>query len=64
MRSTREDPQLKGVLGEAIRMQPEWWLNGDPRVHGNVRSMLPVYLAEKADMPRFLDQSIARECRR
>ncbi|TFK20545.1 DUF1783-domain-containing protein [Coprinopsis marcescibilis] len=36
MRSIRSDPQLREVLGEAIRPQPEWWLNGDPRVIGRI----------------------------
>lgn len=37
MRSVRDDPQLKQTLGEAIRPQPEWWLNGDPMIKGRVR---------------------------
>ena len=36
MRSVRSDPQMKLMLGEAIRPQPEWWLNGDPLINGNV----------------------------
>jgi cytochrome c oxidase assembly factor 1 len=40
MRSVREDEQLKEALGEAIRPQPEWWLNGDPRINGRVRKLL------------------------
>jgi len=39
MRSVREDPQLKEELGEAIRPQPEWWLNGDPKIHGRVSNL-------------------------
>jgi cytochrome c oxidase assembly factor 1 len=38
MRSVRDDAQLKEVLGEAIRPQPEWWLNGDPKINGKVRA--------------------------
>ncbi len=37
MRCVREDPKLREVLGEAIRSQPEWWLNGDPKINGRVR---------------------------
>lgn len=37
MRCVREDPQLREKLGEAIRPQPEWWLNGDPKINGRVR---------------------------
>jgi cytochrome c oxidase assembly factor 1 len=40
MRSVREDEQLKEVLGGAIRPQPEWWLNGDPKINGRVRNLL------------------------
>ncbi|KAF8889935.1 cytochrome oxidase complex assembly protein 1-domain-containing protein [Infundibulicybe gibba] len=39
MRSVREDAQLKETLGEAIRPQPEWWLNGDPRIHGRISQL-------------------------
>ncbi|KAJ3576236.1 hypothetical protein NP233_g554 [Leucocoprinus birnbaumii] len=34
MRSIREDPKLQEALGDAIRPQPEWWLNGDPKING------------------------------
>lgn len=36
MRELREDEELRAVLGDAIRMQGEWWLNGDPRIIGSV----------------------------
>ncbi|RXW15782.1 hypothetical protein EST38_g10079 [Candolleomyces aberdarensis] len=36
MRSLKADPQLRDVLGDAIRPQPEWWLNGDPRIEGKI----------------------------
>ncbi|KAJ4468724.1 cytochrome oxidase complex assembly protein 1-domain-containing protein [Lentinula aciculospora] len=36
MRELREDEALRAVLGDAIRMQGEWWLNGDPRIIGSV----------------------------
>ena len=36
VRALRADPQLREVLGEAIRPQPEWYLNGDPHVKGKV----------------------------
>lgn len=39
MRSVREDTALREALGEAIRPQPEWWLNGDPKINGRI-SML------------------------
>lgn len=38
MRSVREDTNLREALGEVIRPQPEWWLNGDPKMNGRVRS--------------------------
>lgn len=33
----RDSPELKEVLGEAIRPEPVWWLNGDPWITGSVR---------------------------
>ncbi|KIM48510.1 hypothetical protein M413DRAFT_14987 [Hebeloma cylindrosporum] len=36
LRGLKSDPQLKEVLGEAIRPQPEWYLNGDPYVKGHI----------------------------
>lgn len=36
MRSVKADAQLREVLGDAIRPQPEWWLNGDPHITGHV----------------------------
>jgi len=36
VRALRADPQLKDILGDAIRPQPEWYLNGDPLVNGYV----------------------------
>ena len=47
MRSVREDDQLKDVLGEAIRPQPEWWLNGDPKINGRVRNLYSVSSRER-----------------
>ncbi|KAJ3875790.1 cytochrome oxidase complex assembly protein 1-domain-containing protein [Lentinula edodes] len=39
MRELREDEELRAVLGDAIRMQGEWWLNGDPRIIGSISTM-------------------------
>ncbi|OBZ65678.1 hypothetical protein A0H81_14316 [Grifola frondosa] len=36
MSTVREDPQLREVLGEAIRPEPVWWMNGNPRVDGAI----------------------------
>jgi cytochrome c oxidase assembly factor 1 len=36
MRTVKDNEELKGMLGEAIRPQPEWWLNGDPWIEGAV----------------------------
>jgi len=36
VRAVKADPQLREVLGEVIRPQPEWWLNGDPYVSGHI----------------------------
>ena len=48
LRTVRGDDGARQVLGEAIRFQPEWWLNGDPRIVGSVRfSIHPDTLAEE-----------------
>ncbi|KAF9071842.1 cytochrome oxidase complex assembly protein 1-domain-containing protein [Rhodocollybia butyracea] len=39
MRELRVDEELRVVLGDAIRMQGEWWLNGDPRIIGSISTM-------------------------
>ena len=36
MNTVRENPELREVLGEAIRPEPVWWMNGDPRIDGAV----------------------------
>ena len=36
MRTVKDNGELKDILGEAIRPQPEWWLNGDPWIEGSV----------------------------
>jgi hypothetical protein len=41
VRTVKADPQLREVLGEVIRPQPEWWLNGDPYVSGHVSAFIP-----------------------
>ena len=32
----RECPELVEALGEGIRFEPAWWLNGDPWITGSV----------------------------
>ncbi|KAL0571508.1 cytochrome oxidase assembly protein 1 [Marasmius crinis-equi] len=39
MRTVRSDPKVHEVLGDAIRPQPEWWLNGDPDIRGQISTM-------------------------
>ena len=36
MRTVKDNGELKEILGEATRSQPEWWLNGDPWIEGSV----------------------------
>lgn len=36
METLRENAELREVLGEAVRPEPVWWLNGDPYIHGAV----------------------------
>ena len=39
MNALRESPDLRAVLGEAIRPEPVWWMNGDPWIDGAVREL-------------------------
>jgi cytochrome c oxidase assembly factor 1 len=43
MRAVKDSKELREMLGEAIRPQPEWWLNGDPWIEGSVSTMLLLY---------------------
>ncbi|KAH9852706.1 cytochrome oxidase complex assembly protein 1-domain-containing protein [Lenzites betulinus] len=36
MNTLRENAELRAVLGEAIRPEPVWWMNGDPWISGAV----------------------------
>jgi cytochrome c oxidase assembly factor 1 len=36
IRTVRENPALQDLLGDAIRPEPAWYLNGDPRINGKV----------------------------
>ena len=42
MAAVRESAELRAALGEAIRPEPVWWMNGDPWVHGAVRAACPI----------------------
>ncbi|TFY75590.1 hypothetical protein EWM64_g8423 [Hericium alpestre] len=37
--TVRESPEVRGVLGEAVRPEPAWYLNGDPWVAGTVNML-------------------------
>lgn len=37
LQTAREDKALQVVLGDAIRFEPTWYLNGDPWISGSVR---------------------------
>jgi len=39
MRTVKDNEELKEVLGEALRPQPEWWLNGDPWIEGAINML-------------------------
>ncbi|KZT71248.1 DUF1783-domain-containing protein [Daedalea quercina L-15889] len=39
MDTIRGSAELREVLGEAIRPEPVWWLNGDPWINGSIRLM-------------------------
>jgi cytochrome c oxidase assembly factor 1 len=36
LRTVRASPEVRELLGEAVRAEPVWWLNGDPRIDGAV----------------------------
>ncbi|KAH9945787.1 DUF1783-domain-containing protein [Epithele typhae] len=36
MAALRESPELRSVLGEALRPEPVWWMNGDPWINGAI----------------------------
>lgn len=70
MDTVRESPEVREVLGEAIRPEPVWWLNGDPWISGAVSSTLRiVHEILDACVPRaefdqaLLDSLDARQCR-
>ncbi|KAI0050868.1 hypothetical protein FA95DRAFT_1486558 [Auriscalpium vulgare] len=37
MATVKEDPQVRDLLGEAVRPEPAWYLSGDPWVAGTIR---------------------------
>jgi len=39
LRTVKDNQEIKEMLGDAIRPQPEWWLNGDPWVEGAINMM-------------------------
>ena len=40
VRALKVDPQITETLGDAIRPQAEWYLNGDPHIKGHVSQPL------------------------
>ncbi|KAI1794709.1 DUF1783-domain-containing protein [Ganoderma leucocontextum] len=36
MTTIRENAELRDVIGEAVRPEPVWWMNGDPWVNGAI----------------------------
>jgi hypothetical protein len=64
VRAVKVDPQLREVLGEVIRPQPEWWLNGDPYVSGQVSTSIFLENSntfESLIIRVILDRSTTRE---
>ena len=64
VRTVKVDPQLREVLGEVIRPQPEWWLNGDPYVSGHVSAFILLESSnafESLIILVILDRSITRK---
>jgi cytochrome c oxidase assembly factor 1 len=55
----RDSSEVREVLGDAIRPEPVWYLNGDPWVDGVVSvAFLHVPVRDSA----FLDQYVSRQC--
>lgn len=46
----RDSPELVEVLGERIRFEPTWWLNGDPWITGSV-SVIGFFLSSIIPCP-------------
>ena len=48
MRTVKDNGELNEILGESIRPQPEWWLNGNPWIEGSVSLRLRgIYMLER-----------------
>ncbi|KAJ7687057.1 DUF1783-domain-containing protein [Mycena rosella] len=39
LRTTSKDSSLHRILGEEVVPQPEWWLNGRPRIRGELNQL-------------------------
>jgi cytochrome c oxidase assembly factor 1 len=37
MRTVQQNADVRALLGDGIRAEPAWYLNGDPRIQGQVR---------------------------
>ena len=44
LQTAREDKTLQAALGDAIRFEPTWYLNGDPWISGSVSVLLILFL--------------------
>ncbi|KAK7693934.1 hypothetical protein QCA50_003508 [Cerrena zonata] len=36
LKTIKENPELQAVIGDALRPEPTWWLNGDPWISGGI----------------------------
>ena len=50
----RESADVRAVLGDAVRPEPAWYLNGSPWVHGSVRSPYPLFSPSPTTHPYYL----------
>lgn len=62
MRSVKADAELREILGDAIRPQPEWWLNGDPHITGHVSVGNVALMSKEAE--QRADKPASRQYRR
>ena len=60
MVTVSENEELRETLGDAIRFEPVWWLNGDPYIKGGVRTS--PFSQRYAVLTSSEDSYVARQC--
>lgn len=52
MGSIRHNAAIEEALGDSVRFEPVWWLNGDPWINGGVRLFTSLMLPSSFDRSR------------